>query len=122
MGYINEYYKQFATILTSHLHNLLNFVATFSSIPKEMLKSVITTRHKPGKDPEHVQNYRLISRINIDVKLYPKVIAERLIPLLPSLIHPDQVGFIPGLQAPDASLIHNSIQKIFFLCFFIWFI
>lgn len=77
-----------------------------------MLHSVITTISKPGKDPALVQNYRPMSLINSDVKLYAKVIAHRRIPLPPTLIHPKQVGFIPGWQAPDAtrkllSLIHS---------------
>lgn len=45
-----------------------------------------------------------ISLFNIDLKLYAKIIANRLRPLLSSIIHPDQVGFVPGWEARDNTI------------------
>lgn len=35
------------------------------------------------------------------MKLFAKVLATRLSPLLPAVIHKDQVGFVPGREAWD---------------------
>lgn len=67
-GYTNEYYKQFAPIVSLHLSDLFNHAASSGTLPNHMLQSVITTIPKPGKDPQEVQNYRPISLINTVVK------------------------------------------------------
>lgn len=95
-----------------YVASLYNHAASSGSPPKEMLQSVITTIPKPGKDPQLTQNYRPISLLNTYIKIFSQVIARRLLPLLPALKHPGQVGFIHGRQAPDATkrlitLIHS---------------
>lgn len=37
------------------------------------------------------------------MKIYAKILTSRLDPLLPSLIHPDQVGFVRSRQEPDGT-------------------
>lgn len=54
-----------------------------------------------------VSNYRPISLLNVDIKLYAKVLDYRILPLLHKLITLDQVGFIPGREARD-----NTIKAI----------
>lgn len=114
-GFVNEYFKQFNDILSPHLTTLFTFAASSGSFPLDMLRLIIITIPKPDKDPSSTANYRPISLLNTDVKLYAKVVASRLMPLLPILVHPDQVGFVPERQAPDATrrvinLIHQTNQ------------
>lgn len=56
---------------------------------------------KEGKDPSHRGNYRPISLLNVDIKIFSKILANRLLNFLPSIVSPDQVGFIPGCEARD---------------------
>uniref|UniRef100_A0A8C5N0D2 Reverse transcriptase domain-containing protein n=1 Tax=Leptobrachium leishanense TaxID=445787 RepID=A0A8C5N0D2_9ANUR len=67
--------------------------------PTESLMASIVLIPKPGRDPQLVENYRPISLINTDLKLFTKILSLRLDRLLGDLIHPDQVGFIPNRQA-----------------------
>lgn len=110
-GYTNEFYKTFDKLVTPHLTDLFNSAATSGSLPLDM-RSIITTTPKPEKDPTSTTNYRPISLLNTDVKIFAMVIASRLLKCLPSLVHMDQVGFMPDRQAPDATrrvidLIHQ---------------
>lgn len=57
--------------------------------------------HKEGKDPASCGSYRLISLLNINLKLFTKILATRLAQHLQDIIHLDQVGFIPSREARD---------------------
>lgn len=81
-----------------------------------MLTTNITILLKPGKELVTPQNFRPISVLNTDLKLYAKIVAQRLAPIMPQLIHPDQVGFTLGKQASDATrkiinLLHYTESK-----------
>ena len=43
-----------------------------------------------------LKNWRPITHLNVDYKIASKVIAKRIEPILPSLIHPDRTGFVKG--------------------------
>ena len=53
--------------------------------------------HKKG-DRTEMKNYRPITLLNSDYKIFTKVLAMKLAKIAPTLIHPDQAGFVPGRQ------------------------
>lgn len=59
--------------------------------------------YKEGKDPTLCGSYRPISLLNVELKLYTKILATRLSNHLQKLIHLDQVGFIPTREARDST-------------------
>lgn len=76
-----------------------------------MLQAVITTNLKPDKCRSLPSNYRPISLLNSDIKIYIKALALRLLDVLPSLVHLDQVFFFLNCQALDATRWIHDILK-----------
>jgi hypothetical protein len=64
----------------------LFYEATISLIPK------------PHKDPTKKENFRPISRMNIDTKRPNKILTNQIQEHIKTIIHHDQVGFIPGMK------------------------
>ena len=53
------------------------------------------------KDRRDIANYRPITLLNSDYKIYTKVLAMKLARVVTEIVHPDQAGFIPGRQISD---------------------
>lgn len=112
-GFVREYYRSFKQILSPHLVGLFNGAVASASFPSEMLKALIITLPKPGKDLTEPQNFRPISLLDNDLKLYAKLIARRVNEVLPDFVHPDQSGIMKGCQTSDATrrlinIIHQA--------------
>lgn len=109
-GLTNYYYKLFGHFLSPTLQSVYSQAMSSASFPSEMLKAYVVTIPKPGKEPTTPPNFRPMSLLNTDIKLYAKILAHRLLPILPSLINPDQTSFTSGRQASDAA--HRVINII----------
>ncbi|XP_075040278.1 volume-regulated anion channel subunit LRRC8C-like [Mixophyes fleayi] len=123
-GFTAAYYKKFSSVLAPHLLSLYNGVLQGTPFPPEMLEARIVVIPKDGKDPLHCSSYRPISLLNLDLKIFAKILANRLNIFLPSLIHYDQVGDINSkislfaddvllsLSQPTISLpnLYNALQ------------
>ena len=53
------------------------------------------------KDKSKIENYRPLTLLNTDYKIYTKTIADRLAKVAPTIIHEDQAGFVPGRSLYD---------------------
>lgn len=65
------------------------------------LEAIFFVFCKTGKDRNTCSSYWPICLLNIDTKLYAKVLYHRLLPHISSLVHLDQVGFLPNREARD---------------------
>ena len=60
-------------------------------------------------DRMNIENYRPITLLNTDYKLLTKALAMQLAHIIPSLIHPDQSGFIPNRSIFDPIRLAQSM-------------
>lgn len=93
-----SYYKLFNT-LSSHFLSAFNAILEGQVMPGDTLRAHITVIPKEGKGPSHYQNYRPISMLNVNLKLFSKTLASRFSPFSLDIIHKDQVGFMPTCEA-----------------------
>uniref|UniRef100_A0A8C5QL54 Reverse transcriptase domain-containing protein n=1 Tax=Leptobrachium leishanense TaxID=445787 RepID=A0A8C5QL54_9ANUR len=92
--------ETFNALISDHSFHPHSLAATIVVIPKE------------GKDPQLCSSYRPSSLLNSDLKIFAAALANRLQPVLPTLVGRDQVGFILAREARDGtSQTLNVIQR-----------
>lgn len=79
-GFSLQYYKSFSEVLSPRLLDTLNTLSDPQTRPDRMLAAHFTVIPKEGKDPSSVANYRPISLLNVDIKIYAKILANRFYP------------------------------------------
>jgi len=67
--------------------------------------------YKKG-DPTLVSNYRPISSMNTDCKMYTNLINMRLAPWAVAKLHPDQKGFVPGRLMNEHTRLASEVAHL----------
>lgn len=91
-GFTSQYYKTFTQLLSKHLMSVYNNLAKHKHSSDSLLLAYIAVVPKPDKDPTDCANFRPISLLNVDLKNFTKILANRMKPLLSKIIGPEQVG------------------------------
>uniref|UniRef100_A0A673FPW0 Reverse transcriptase domain-containing protein n=1 Tax=Sinocyclocheilus rhinocerous TaxID=307959 RepID=A0A673FPW0_9TELE len=93
-GYPVEFYKKFMNKLAPILIEMYNESLKLLKLPQTLNQASISLILKKNKDPLECSSYRPVSLLNVDFKLLSKLLSMRLESMLPSVISPDQTGFI----------------------------
>lgn len=86
------------------MHKFFNALGSTTTFPCDTLSAHIAVIPKEGKDPTSCGSYRPISLLNTDLNIFTKLLATRIQQHLPTLIHLDQVGFVPTREARDNTI------------------
>ncbi len=98
-GFPSEFYKKLSVQLAPFLTTVFSECFQSGTLPPTLNQACISLLLKKDKDPLDCASYRPISLLNCDVKILAKVLASRLEDVLPTVISPDQTGFIKNRQS-----------------------
>ena len=93
-GLTVEFYEKFWDLISEQLLKPFNESIEMGEMSASQKQSIITLLEKEGKDKLLLKNWRPISLMNFDTKLFSKTLATRLKKILPTIIHPNQVAYV----------------------------
>jgi hypothetical protein len=99
-GFTMEFFKSCWEVVKHDVYGVAEDSKCLTSILKALNATMITLipKENEARTPDR---YRPIALRNVVYKIISKVIANRLKPLLPSLISEEQTGFVEGWQILD---------------------
>ena len=95
-GLTVEFYKIFWNNIKHFYIRSINYSYKNGSLTELQKQGVITLLPKPNKDIEKLENWRPISLLNVAYKIATKAIANRIKPIITSIVDNSQTGFIKG--------------------------
>ena len=104
-GFTNSIFKANPTLWSITLERVFSANDSIGEMAPSQRKSVISLLYKKN-DPMDPANYRPISLLNTDAKIFTKILTRRLKPIITSIVDDRQTGFMPGRS------IQQNIRRI----------
>ena len=98
-----EFYNVFWPSIGELLVKCFNEAYERKEMSNSQRQGVITLIEKTGRDRSYLENWRPISLTNVDAKIASKVIATRIVKILPEIIHSNQTGYVSGRYIGEAA-------------------
>ncbi len=99
-----EFYLTFWDILAHELLAVFNDLETLDRLPGSFRIGIVSLLYKKG-DRTDLKNWRPITLLNLDCKLFSKVLATRMSTVLEDVIHLDQACAVPGRKITDSLVL-----------------
>uniref|UniRef100_A0A670HZZ5 Reverse transcriptase domain-containing protein n=1 Tax=Podarcis muralis TaxID=64176 RepID=A0A670HZZ5_PODMU len=100
-GLTARYYKALKEWIIQPLKEVCNEILEGKKAPESWKEAFISLIPKTETEKNQVKNYRPISLLNVDYKIFADILAKRLKRVLIGEIHKDQTGFLPGRHMSD---------------------
>ena len=93
-GFSVEFYEAFLDLLGGNLLDCYNEAFHENQLSISQRRGIISLIPKSEENLNEITCWRPITLLNVDYKILARIVATRIEPSLPSLIHSDQTGFI----------------------------
>ncbi len=104
-----DFYLTFWDILAPDLLAVFKDFERLERLPDSFRTGIVTLLYKKN-DKTDLRNWRPITLLNFDCKLFSKLLAVRMSQVLADVIHPDQACAVPGRRITDSLvLIRDTI-------------
>ena len=99
-GIPTELYRFFKEIFAPLLSKVFTAMITCNALPRGFLNGIISPLPKPG-DQSFISNLRPITLLNCDYRILARILANRLGPILDSILPPEHTAFLKGRSIGD---------------------
>jgi len=106
-----ELYRRYKDAFIPILARLYTAISTLGQVPTGFTDGLITILYKAG-DRTDPANYRPITLLCTDYRLYAKVLALRLNPCLADVIDQEQTAFVPGRRIGENVLALQCLPEL----------
>jgi hypothetical protein len=103
-GLTYEFYKLMEEHIIPILEQIFNQVLTSGIMPSSWCKNLVILIPKKSKELHNINNWRPISLVNCDAKIFMKIIANRLNTICEAIVPQHQQGFITNRLITDSAL------------------
>ena len=97
-----EFYWKFSEKLSEILCNMFNDYVVTGMMYESAYMGVISLLYKGTGERSLRENWRPLTLLNVDYKIFAKVLARRLEKIMTRLVHPDQTCSVPGRTIRDS--------------------
>ena len=111
-----KFYQMYKEELVPFLLKLYQTIQKEGTLPNSFHETNIILILKPGRDSTEKENFRPIFMMNIDVKIFNKILANRLqhqeaYPSRPSRLHTGDARLVPHMQIHKCNLSYKWNQR-----------
>ena len=115
-GLTAEFYVKFWEVIRPILFKSFLESIGYQFLSQSQRLGILTLIPKPKPPTElvHLKNWRPITLLNVDYKIFAHVIKNRVMKAIPKLINNVQTGFQPGKSTADNILLMCSVLEDYF--------
>ena len=104
-----EYYKQHLSEISPFLVQYYNDILENETLGPTMLEGIITLMYKEKGANTHIKNYRPITLLNCDLKIFTAILALRLAKVIHEVSDPSNTAAVPGRNITDNTMTLHMV-------------
>ena len=105
----NGVYKRMSSIFAEKFTDMMNESRKTKKLPKHFKEGDISMLYKKG-DRDDPRNYRPITLLNTDYKIYTRILAKRMLLSVHEFVSETQKGFVPGVFIAEATQLLRLVE------------
>ena len=107
-GLTVEFYICYRNIIKEDFTTIMNYMLSASKLSKTQSSGIVTLFHKNG-DKAVLQNWRPITLLCVDYKIFTKILVARIRPVLKKIISEEQFCGVPGKSIINCNMLIRDI-------------